>query len=93
MLGPMFAEATKRAIGWPMSCQQSLHLYRCECDGLALSASPKRSDIVPATLQRAVAPAAPQRNWKMILHWSVVVIEVVVMATDSMGKLRARAVP
>jgi hypothetical protein len=32
----------------------------------APSSSPKRSAIVPATLQRATLPAVPLRNWKMI---------------------------
>ena len=59
-LGPMFALATKSAIGWP-----------------ALSASPKRSAIVPATLDKAVLPAAPARNWNIM----------------SIGRFRARAVP
>ena len=43
----------------------------------APSTSPKRSAIVPATLERAVEPAVPQRNMKMI----------------SIGRLRAYAHP
>lgn len=43
----------------------------------APSESPKRSAMVPATLQSATEPAVPARNWKMI----------------SMGRLRAFAQP
>lgn len=43
----------------------------------APSTSPKRSEMVPATLERAVEPAMPMRNMKMM----------------SIGRLRAYAVP